>query len=256
MLAAPGSEPSSLVPSGLQALPGIRGGLPRALQVYRSHAVALADRALTAIYPRLRDQMEAQAAGSFAALAWACWRLHAPAQADLGDWGEALIGMLARARAEQGLPATWPALARLEWAMHRVERLADVSPDLGSLALLGRLPAGAVRVVLSRQVELLRCDDIESREVLSIPEEAFGQGPREALIVWRDGWKGSAMALDAAALRWYEALDEGLDLERSLLAAGPGFDFIAWLPAAVTRGWLACIETAGVAAVMAPSSVR
>ncbi|WP_431286857.1 multinuclear nonheme iron-dependent oxidase [Roseateles chitinivorans] len=140
-------------PVGLRAPAGIVGGLPRALRAYQAHVSAQADRALAAVYPRLRDRVEADQPGSFASLAWACWRRHPPVDGDLGEWGEALIGLLAGAEA-QGLPPLWTALARIEWELHRVARLADPQPDLNSLALLGRLPAGAVRLVLADHVAL------------------------------------------------------------------------------------------------------
>ncbi|WP_431286856.1 hypothetical protein [Roseateles chitinivorans] len=62
-------------------------------------------------------------------------------------------------------------------------------------------------------------------------------------MVWRDGWGAQSMALDGVTVRWLESLRAGLDLERALLAAGSGFDFSAWLSAAVSRGWLARVET-------------
>jgi hypothetical protein len=242
VLAPPGLEPAQLAPKGLKALPGIRGALPQALRAYRGHARALSERALTSIFPRLRERMEGRHPGSFAAIAWSCWRRHAPVEGDLGEWGQALTGLLAEAEAD-GLPPAWTALARLEWALHRAERVADPVQDLGSLALLGRLPAGAVRLVLADHVDLHRGDTAAMRELLALPPECFGAGPREAVIVWRDGWRGQWAALDGSVLRWCEALREGADLERALLDAGLAFDFSAWLPAAVARGWLARVET-------------
>lgn len=256
VLAPPGSELAAMAPAGVRPLAGIKGGLDRALQAYRTHAGVLADRALTAIYPRLRERMEAQAEGSFAALAWSCWRGNAPTQGDLGDWGEVLIARLERARQEDGFPAAWVAIARMEWALHRIERQPDAGPDLSSLALLGRLSPAALRLTLSDLAVLQRCDVPELAEVAALPEEACGDGPRVALMVWREGWKGAVIALDLPTLRWCEALCDGLDLERALMAAGPHFDFSAWLPAAVRRGWLARVESVDLAPVHPFKSAR
>ncbi|WP_431261733.1 multinuclear nonheme iron-dependent oxidase [Roseateles chitinivorans] len=88
LLAAPGIGPTPLAPVGLRALSGIGGGLPRALRLYQAHASGRAERALSAVYPRLRDRVEADEPGSFASLAWACWRRHPPAEGDLGEWGK------------------------------------------------------------------------------------------------------------------------------------------------------------------------
>ncbi|MBO9687362.1 MAG: hypothetical protein J7598_12175 [Mitsuaria chitosanitabida] len=242
VLAPPGSDLAAMAPQGLTPLPGIRGGLARALGVYRSGACVLSERVLTPIYPRLRARMEAQDAGSFAALAWSCWRQRGPSQADLGEWGEALIDRLAQAERD-GLPAAWTAIARLEWALHQAERQPESRVDLGSLALLGRLPQEALRLTLSESVVLQPCEGVALREVAALPDERFGKGPRVALMVWREGWRGRVIALDMATLRWCEALRGGLDLERALMAAGPGFDFCAWLPAAVRHGWLGRVES-------------
>lgn len=242
VLAPPGTDPAGMAPPGLTPLPGIQGGLARALGVYRTGACALSERALTPIFPRLRARMEAQDAGSFAALAWSCWRQRGPSQADLGDSGEVLIDRLAQAERD-GLPAAWTAIARLEWALHQAERQPESPADLGSLALLGRLPQEALRLTLSDRVVLQSCEGAALREVVALPEERFGKGPRIALMVWREGWRGRVIALDMATLRWCEALRDGLDLERALMAAGPGFDFCAWLPAAVKRGWLGRVES-------------
>lgn len=240
------AAPGAALPEGLRALPGLPGGLPQALEAYRASACLLAERALAVVYPRLREWMEAERAGSFVSLAWHCWRHHEPVEGDLGEWGEAVIAELSAAEAGS-LPSAWTALARIEWDLHRVERRADPEQDLGSLALLGRLPAGAVRLVLADHVSLHRCDAPALRQVRELPTESFGAGPRAAMIVWRDGWSGQTMAIDAAVLRWCEALREGLDLERALLQAGVAFDFSAWLPAAVARGWLARVETVEMA---------
>ena len=242
LLASSDSEALALAPVGLHALPALSGGLAQALRLYRVQAGVRAERALAAVYPRLRERVEAHQPGSFAALAWTCWRRHPPVQGDLASWGEALIGLLAESEAV-GLPPLWTALARLEWNLHQVERLPDPLQDPGSLVLLGRLPAAAVRLVLAEHLALHRCHAPSLRGLLELPKEAFGNGAREALVAWRDGWHGRVMAIDMAALRWFEALLAGHDLERALQLAGAAFDFSAWLPVAMTRGWMARVET-------------
>lgn len=256
LLGAPGADAATPAPAGLRALAGIRGGLPRALRAYQAHVSALAERTLASVYPRLRDRVEADRAGSFASLAWACWRRFPPQDGDLGEWGEALIGLLASAEAD-GLPPLWTALARIEWTLHRVARIADPAPDLNSLALLGRLPAGAVRLVLADHVVLHEGDGggPGMQALLELACESFGSGPRASLMVWRDGWGGQSMALDEVTTRWCRSLRAALDLERALLEAGSGFDFSAWLSAAVTRGWLARVETIEPAETEMPRAI-
>ena len=249
LLSAPGAEIAASSPAGLHALAGIRGGLPRALRAYQAHVSAQAERTLVMVYPRLRDRVEADRAGSFASLAWACWRRFPPEDGDPGEWGEALIQLLEGAE-DQGLPPLWTALARIEWALHRAARIADPAPDLNSLALLGRLPAATVRLVLADHVVVYGGNGNGDgdgngpglRELLALAGESFGSGPRTSLMVWRDGWGGQSIALDDVTTRWFGSLRAAMDLERALLEAGSAFDFSAWLSAAVTRGWLARVE--------------
>lgn len=245
LLSEPGADVARLAPVGLRALDGLPGGLSQALRAYQSHVCRRAERALAAVYPRLRERMEHDRAGSFASLAWTCWRRHPPTQGDVGEWGEALIGLLASFQAE-GVPPSWTSLARIEWELHRVERIADPRPDLDTLALLGRLPARAVRLVIAEHV-VLHAGHPGLESVLDLAADCFGQGPRASLMVWRDGWGGRLMALDGVSTRWIHALRDGFDLERALLEVGPAFDFSAWLSAAVTHGWLARVETADLA---------
>lgn len=247
VLAPADADRAALAPPGLRALPGIPGGLPQALEAYRGEARAMAERALSAVYPRLRARMEDRLPGSFAAMAWRCWQDAGPTQGELGAWGEALIGQLAAAGGDT-LSPDWTVLARIEWDLHRVGRIADPAQDLGSLALLGRLPAGAVRVVLADHVSLHRCDDPVLAGLLDLADESFGGGARAGLIVWRDGWCGRLAGVDEAVLRWCEALLAGADLEGALAQAGLAFDFSLWLPAAVARGWLARVDPVEMAA--------
>jgi len=242
LLTPPGADAALQTPAGLRAPAGIDGGVPRVLRAYQAHGSAQAERALAAVYPRLRDRVEEHQSGSFSALAWACWRHHPPVDGDLGEWGEALIGLLAGAQA-QGLPPLWTALARVEWELHRVARIEEPRQDLNSLALLGRLPAGSVRLVLADHVALHGGDTAGDQALLELAGESFGDGPRASLMVWRDGWGGRSIALDGLTTRWLESLRAGFDLERALLAVGTAFDFSAWLSAGVSRGWLARVET-------------
>lgn len=186
---------------------------PRGLAVYRGNAQALSARALGEVFGRLR---EALGADEFAALAWTFWRAHPPERGDLGQWGGALAGFLAeRAGEASGLPD----LARLDWALHEAERAADAALDAASLDLLASMPAEALRLRLRPGVALL----------------AQAAGP---VLVWRDGWRGQWQALPAADAVFVRGLLAGASLGEAVAAAGAGFDFGAWLQAALRQAWL------------------
>lgn len=61
--------------------------------------------------------------------------------------------------------------------------------------------------------------------------------------VWRQLAQTSAQmpvqAIDKATEYWLLALNQGLNLDAALDAAGNDFDFVAWLGQAAKQGWLA-----------------
>ena len=59
----------------------------RGLRAYRSHGRALAERALAAAYPTVREQLGEE---NFAGLARAHWLRYPPARGDVGLWGAQL----------------------------------------------------------------------------------------------------------------------------------------------------------------------
>lgn len=198
------------------------------LAAYRRNARALAARALAASYPSVVAEL---GDADFAAMAWRFWRDHPPQRGDIGEWGEALAGFLATHAGEaSGLPQ----LARRDWALSRAERAADATLDAASLERLADTPPARLRLELR-------------------PGVALVDG---TTLVWREGWRGRWQALAGAEAAFIAALLAGDDLASALqaaqdsqhAAAGQGFDFSAWLQAALRHGWLqraALIPAAG-----------
>lgn len=192
----------------------------RGLAAYRNNLRALSAQALAVPFIRLR---EALGEDDFAALAWTFWRTHPPERGDLAQWGGALPAFLvARAGEDSGLPD----LARLDWALHEAERVADAGLDAESLALLGHLPPEQLWLQLRPGVALL-----DQRT-----------GP---VLVWRQRWRGESRALSAAEAAFLRALLTDASLADALAQAevkGSGavadFDFSAWLQAALQNAWL------------------
>lgn len=205
-----------------EAPPGLVGG-ERGLSAYRGNLVALSGQALAVPFARLRQALGEE---EFKSLAWSFWRAHPPACGDLGEWGGALEGfLLERAGAASGLPD----VARLDWALHRAERAADVTLDADSLARLGDTPPEQLWLWLRPGVALL----------------SQAGGP---VLVWRQGWRAQFQPLGEAEGAFMQALLAGVNLAAALDAAavkGSGaaadFDFGAWLQAALQNAWLQAV---------------
>ena len=199
-----------------------RGGL----EIYRNNLRVLSAQALAIAFERLREALGER---DFAALAWTFWRHAPPVSGDLGEWGSELADFLvARAGEASGLPD----LARLDWAIHRAERSADVTLDADSLQQLGTTPADALWVVLRPAVSLLAQRD-------------------GGVVVWRSRWRGEWRAVSAGEGAFFRAVLAGDSLAEALDQAaaavkGSGdtadFDFGTWLQAALQNAWLHAVR--------------
>lgn len=220
----------------------------RGLGAYRVNARASAERALAASFSTLRTML---GEADFNALARAFFQQHPPLRGDLGEWGADLPGYIEQ---QAGLSA-WPYLAdcaRLDRALHQCERAADAEFDAASLARLGDTDPALLRIEWMPGSAL-----IESRWPLALihaahhldaPQdsdaafaavrEALQRSQAESVWVVRSGWRTTVHRVDAAALVWTRRALAGDDVGCALAAAGPGFDFSAWLAHAVASRWL------------------
>jgi len=221
---------------GLRALPGQR--LEAGFAAYREHAKALSVRALGQAYPQLLAHLgESQ----FAGLAWAYARAHPPEVGDAALWGGHLATFLSGLDGMEPLP---PALAQLDWALHRAASSADAQePDAGLWATLQAHPPGA----LTLQVD-------PGLVWLNLPALAADTAPAEAeasqatqVAVWRQAWQPTwAWVPDDQALLW-QRLAQGEHLGPALdavWAVHPALDLAASLGLAWQRGWLLGAEVA------------
>ena len=200
-----------------RGLAGVEGGAARGLQAYRGNAQGLAARTLASVYPRLQESLADQ---GFDAMAWTFWRRHPPVVGDLGQWGGALAEFLA---GQDGMADELVDLARLEWAVHEAESAGDDELDAASLALLGRHEPQQLRLCFRAGLQLLT---------------AQSDG---VLLVWRQGWRGVSMPLDAPTATFMQTLMDGRDLDEALNKVS-NFDFSNWLQQALREGWLLRIE--------------
>lgn len=214
------------------------------LRAYRANAQAIAQRALIAAYPTVSRLLGDE---PMKALARDLWRAHPPVRGDLAWFGAELAGWIAGV-AEL---AEWPWLAdvaRLDWALHRVQFAAD-PPDLPEgLPLLAEHEPRQLAVVF---VPDARCI-VSAWPVHAIWDaqvRATGEAPdpsiAETAWVWRRGHGACVSTLGPGELALHQALLAGHSLGlawESASSADPDFDFSAWLTRALREGWLAGIH--------------
>ena len=241
------------------ARPGVVTGwlqprqVQRGLAVYQANAGALAERALAAAYPTLQQLLGDE---SFAALARDFWRHHPPEAGDITRWGEGLPAFVAAAESLAEEPYL-PDMARLEWALHRVQTACD-APDGApeGLALLAthepvslrlQLPAGSVVLVSAWPVfSLWQAHQHTDANRFDGVRVALAEGRGEQGLVTRSGWVPQVLALPAAEAAFTAALLAGCSLQQALTDAGKensaGFDFEAWLIAALQARRLVAVS--------------
>lgn len=232
------------------------GRLARGLQAYRANAGALAQRALAAAYPTLQQLVGDV---SFASLARAFWHRHPPEHGDIATWGAALADFVGAAPSLADEPCL-PDVARLEWAVHRAGSAADAAglavdldrlldTDASRLRLLAR-PGTAVVESDQPIVSIWRAhrpEQAHHADRFAAVRQALRQQAAEPALVWRQGWRVQVAALGPDDARFTAALLQGQALGPALesLPSAAGFDFSAWLVAALQRGWLAAAVACG-----------
>jgi hypothetical protein len=233
----------------------------RGLQAYRANAAAIAARALEAAYPTVCALVGVD---DFQQLASELWLTQPPVQGDLAQWGESLAAFL---EAHAAL-ADWPYLgdcARLDWAVHRCERAADVSFDAASIARLGDTDPQQLQLQLRPGLQVLASRwpvvaihqahrEGASPDALAAARDALQAGVAESALVCRSGWRAQVHRIDAATVAWTQRLLAGDSLAAALDAVSdaaadessvPPFDLAVWLSTALGAGWLKGITVAG-----------
>ena len=183
--------------------------LLRGLRAYRSHGRALAQRALAAAYPGVRQMLGED---DFAGLAQQHWLRHPPASGDIAQWGGALASHIEAIPALMEDQPRLADLARIEWALHRAGFAQDAQAQLESL-------------------QLLQTED-PARITLQLAPAACGIA---GSVVWRQGLRPCERSALPGEADFIAALQAGRALLDALQAA-PALDFGAWLAQAVSTG--------------------
>lgn len=220
----------------------------RGLQVYQANRAVLAAQTLASTYP-----VTCQLIGneSFESLARHFWRQHPPQRGDMGEWGAQLPDYLDTAPQLVEEPFLSD-VARVEWALHRAATAPDAALDAASFALLGESdPARSVSLMTSpgifTLVSVYPVVSIINAHLLGQPTmgevaELLHGGVGEQVLVWRQGFKPRLRHLGTGEQALITALGDGMALDVALDRAGAvesGFDFNAWLIAAVQTGIVA-----------------
>ena len=224
-----------LVESGGRAAAGV--------EAYVVNADKGAERALASTFPTVSTLL---GAGDFAHATRRFRRAHPPTCGDLGEWGVDFPGWLRN----EALLGEWPYLgdcAALDLAVHRCERAADAAFDAASLALLQEVEPDRLHLRLMPGTAVLssawpvaaihaahRLADADFTPV----REALAARRGEDVLVARAGWRVAVQPIDAAMLAWTRDLLGGVDLAAALARTDGGFDFAAWLAAALRGSWL------------------
>ena len=215
----------------------------RGLLAYRANGTALAERALTAVYPVLAQLLGED---SFAPLARHFWRQTPPQRGDVAQWGAALADFLDAAPQLASEPFLGD-VARIEWALHCAATAADSTADIGSFALLASgdpekatltLSDGVVALASAYPVVSIVHAHLQGEPTLAQVAALIGEGVCEHALVWRQGLRPRLRASSAAEHGLLAGLQAGLSLETALAATAPdtSFDFNDWLSQAVQSG--------------------
>lgn len=244
-LAQPPGHSLPTLPSGLAPFDG-RWSTAAGFDAYRRNAAATAERALAAAYPTVQQLLGAD---SFAALARTAWRCHPPTAGDLALWHGGVSALIAEAPTLACEPYLAD-VAEVDWAVHRATSASDAVPPTG-LACLGtadpqnlwlRLAAGTALIPSPFPVASIwlahRRSDAARFDAVRV---ALANATAEAALVQRDGFRVQVQAVDAATARFMAAVLAGQSLSVALDSAGDGFDFAAWLRAAVQQWHLQAV---------------
>ncbi len=222
------TPPDGLLPVG--PLPVEQG-----LSAYREHAKALTVRAMAAAYPMLEQWL---GHSDFAGMAWAYARQQAPQQGDMSRFGGNLADFLEKL---PGMEPEPPALARLEWHLHRLAWAANdapVDPELWSV--LQSQDPSSLRLRLSPSVAVFALPEPLLPHVQPFAVAHLAQAPTHA-VAWRRGWRPVWALADVGLATLLQQWRDGATLDRSIeqaLAQMPSLDLAEAFQWAAQESWL------------------
>ena len=220
----------------------VEGDFRRGLMAYQANGHDMAERALAAAYPVMRELLGAE---SFGHLARAFWHAHPPRYGDLAQWGGDLDAFVRDSEQLASEPYL-PDVAAVEWALHLASYAADQTVDTASLALLMTLDPALLTLDMVPGCWALQSPwpvvsilgaHREGTPSLDEAGKRLRAAVAESAVVWRDGPRASVREAHAGEAIFLAALRAGAPLATALDAA-PMLDFSTWLSMAATTGLL------------------
>lgn len=227
-------------------------GAQRGLQCHRANGLALAERALGAAYPVLRQLVGGD---SFAAMAADFWHGQPPRRGDMAQWGDTLPGWVRAANSLADVPYLAD-LAEVEWALHRMAIAPDDVPEPDSFRLLIQVDPAALRMHLAPTAQCLPSPwpvvSLMQAHLVGQPTlDEVGRRLRdhaacatpvaECALVWRQGWCPRLREAMPGEPGFLAALQGGSSLAQAL-QSHPSLDFAQWLPIAVHSALLVRVQ--------------
>jgi hypothetical protein len=223
----------------------------RGLRAYRANAQALAESALLAAYPVIRQLIGND---NFRHIAEDFWQAMPPERGDLAQWGRKLPEYLPQVPQLQALLQDHPYVfdvARAEWALHEAGTASDALLDAASFQLLATHDPAQLRLMLSPGcavicsaypiVALIQLHDLRVSDAHEAARKQIASGEPQTALIWRQGLRPVIDAAQPASAALIEATLQGHPLSVALDSAfeqTTDFDFSAWLAAQVPAGLL------------------
>lgn len=218
------------------------------VEIYRSNGLAIADRALRAAFPTVCALLGNE---GFSALAKHFWRASPPTSGDLGEYGATLATFVSAQNDPALLSVPFLSdIARLDWAIHNVERAADPLPmDASRWTMLSENDPAQIYLHVAPASELVESifpivtifNAHQTNDFRALQSDHTHQA--KSAWVHREGFRAVVATLSATDAQFTRALRSEKSLADALDAVtdDPNFDFSHWLTRAAKGQWIADI---------------
>ena len=225
-------------------------GLSKGLIAYRNNIKATAANALAMTYPTVVSQIGQELMDY---ISQALLFKQPPCHGDWAEWGVGLPNFLKTLDMLDDYPFVAES-ARLDLAVHQVERAADNWFEQESLALLSEADLDNVYIKLNDFVQFfsspfpitdIRLVDEQDEAAITRLKNAISENKlHQNVLIYRPHFKACIQVIDTHELEWLTLLAKELSLGESLdVMSETGFNFTQWLPAALERNLVSKLHT-------------
>lgn len=221
------------------------------LRIYHNNIFATAKQALSITFPTLLAQVGEDVMANIAQL---LLETYPPYKGDWAEWGESLPHLVKTIEELKQYPFL-PDVARVDLAIHQVERARDEEVDINSFHLLAKVRLSNLVLQLNPSVQFFTCDypiieiqKVSERQDPAVQEQLqkkidTGQ-LKQNILVYRPNFKGMVRELDSLELKWLTLMAKGATVNDALDDVGmENFDFSEWLATAIQQKLITKIIT-------------